>query len=895
MKGPEASREGFARHLKPRVFQRLHAAGLDVEILEGRGDTVRVRHEDGSESDVLDMVGGFGAGLLGHNNPALVKCMQGLLADNRAFLAQATVRGAAGRLAQRLSDIAEAELSFPVVSTLTNSGAEAVEAAIKHAEMERLERAERIDSEATANAHRARIGLRDGTLTFDRDAASKIVGRVVTSYDDLEARVTRSVKALASAAPVFLALQGSFHGKTTGALQLTYLPAFREPWRHIGPDVRFLPVDAPEAAHDACRDARRRYLSLVFDQGRVRVESRYFCAVAAAFAEPIQGEGGVRTVPEAMFESLRQAADEHGFPVVSDEIQCGLGRTGRFFAAPVRADYTLLGKSLGGGLTKIAALCVDSRRYLPELGYLHSSTHAEDDHASEIALEVLRHVTGDGIARVNDRGRRLRERLEKTARVHPHLVREIRGRGLMLGVSLAPPRVKTPLVDLLCDAEALGLVLAGWLLRERRVRVLTTLSSPWVLRVQPSLLLSDESIETFAAALEDGLALIEAGDIEALVRHLVPDAAPPTSQPTPARRPAPVPAGSEPRKVAFLAHFLHATDLGLWEPRLGHWPASACHAFLQRTHRVLGAFEVARQYLRSARGSSVDIHVIGLPFTPELALESLRTGERAWLDALIAEALDQARSAGCDIVGFGGYTSIVTSACRDIVRSDLTVTSGNSLTAGAGLAATFATARELELGDLHLGVVGALGNIGAVMAELAVDQVQSLTLLTSARGARRLEPFAAELRARGAKRVQVATEPTALCDCNVIVSATNSARPVIEPEHLATTPVVLCDVAVPGDASPRIFEERPATVVLAGGSLRAPGGQSLSIEGMALSPGTLYGCLAETALLGMAESGVSPSVGPLVADKVRAMTALAAEHGFTMEANRVHAAERSRE
>src|SRR5690349_10534744 len=98
---PLAGREAFARFLKPRLMELLSAIGLDVVYERGEGDRLFYRDETGREVAVLDLLGGYGAGLLGHNHPAIVACAKEVIEKKRPFHAQASARSLAGHLAER--------------------------------------------------------------------------------------------------------------------------------------------------------------------------------------------------------------------------------------------------------------------------------------------------------------------------------------------------------------------------------------------------------------------------------------------------------------------------------------------------------------------------------------------------------------------------------------------------------------------------------------------------------------------------------------------------------------------------------------------------------------------------------------------------------------------------
>jgi predicted amino acid dehydrogenase len=336
--------------------------------------------------------------------------------------------------------------------------------------------------------------------------------------------------------------------------------------------------------------------------------------------------------------------------------------------------------------------------------------------------------------------------------------------------------------------------------------------------------------------------------------------------------------------IGFLSHFTAPADLRDWEPGLAQFTGAECERFFERAGGMLAPFEVTRVGVRSANGSAVRGVVIGIPFTPAQVTEALRSGNVAWAQELVREGVNFARRLGATLVGFGGYTSIVTNSCRDVVASDIGLTSGNSLTSAAALEALFMAAERIGVRKRRLGVVGAGGNIGMVLVEAVADRVDEIVLVgrEGSRANRLLESAAATLTKRYGVPVEVGTSATALRDCTLIITATSSPRPVILPEHVGDHPVVIVDVAVPGDVHPDVLTERPNAVVLRGGMVTVPGGQEVRVPGMRLGAGEIYGCLAETTLLGLAGVREHFSYGPLTVANVRRILELARMHGFTI-------------
>ena len=941
------SRGNYGDYVKPLVLDYLRAAGLDVTYSRASGDTMYYPGEDGREIAVLDMVGGFGASLVGHNHPEVVAAAEGALAAKLPFHAQASVRGKTGDLAKELVEIAGESTGRKFLVTFANSGAEAVEAALKHAEMERGHRIDAILGRLAAHSHDLRRRLREHTAILAPDLlqeGAKYFGLAsLRGVDDLLHRLYTAASTTLEAPPIFLAVEGAFHGKTSGSVQLTHRREYQAPWRRLGPRSTFLPAGDVAALERAFSRATLPYLDLESDEmGVTRLVEKEFVNIAACFAEPVQGEGGVRELSAEYLHALRDHSQRAGVPFVLDEIQSGMGRTGRFFAGDhsgVVADYYLLSKALGGGLAKISALLVDSERYLEEFGFIHTSTFADDDFSAVVAaktLEIIRRDDSSLIKQCEERGALFLSMLREVQKKHPAQIAEVRGRGLMIGVEMVPQDASlSPLIRVLSDQDLLGFVISGYFLHEHQIRVAPTLSSRATLRLEPSYQIEKADFERFCAALSELAGVLESSDAYRLLRYVVrrrDDA----EMALPERKPkAPRSVRPHSAKVAFLTHFLEPEFLRVWEPSLAPFSVADCEHFLAQTRGMIDPFVVATAELDSSAGTSVHATIIGLPFIPEQAVEAMREGEGEWATELIEKGVELGRQLGCSVVGFGGYTSILTNNCRAVEASDVALTSGNSLTAAAGLDALFLAAHRRGIEHRILGVIGAVGNIGRVLADVAADEVDEMLLIGSGRGQRRLERSAADLCVQLHRRLGSGSAPVGLAksiadagiwerwrsisapndeefgdalwaamqtaerpplriganlsacrECNLLLTATNSARPIVAAEHLADKgPVVICDVAVPRDVDPRVLGERKNVTLLQGGLVKAPMDQVVDVEGMDLRPGEIYGCLGETILLGLAGIGENYSYGSLDALKVRRIREIARTHGFTVEEN----------
>jgi acetylornithine/N-succinyldiaminopimelate aminotransferase len=222
----------------------------------------------------------------------------------------------------------------------------------------------------------------------------------------------------------FVALEHSFHGRTMGSLSVTWDEHYRAPFVPLVPDVTFVPADDPAALSAA-------------------VTSR----TAAVIVEPIQGEGGVRPLGAAMAAAITEACGRTGALLIADEVQCGLGRTGRAFCSPalgLQPDLMAIGKSLGAGVPIAAALFSDRIAASAAFGD-HGSTYGGNLLACRAALVFLEELVDNGLmAHVARVGAHMEARLQALASRH-RFIRTVRGAGLMWGIELDRPAA--PVID----------------------------------------------------------------------------------------------------------------------------------------------------------------------------------------------------------------------------------------------------------------------------------------------------------------------------------------------------------------------------------------------------------------------------------------------------------------
>lgn len=215
---------------------------------------------------------------------------------------------------------------------------------------------------------------------------------------------------------------------------------------------------------------------------------------AAVLVEPVQGEGGIRPLSDACLKGMRDLCDEHGILLMLDEVQCGVGRTGKLFAhewAGVTPDIMMVAKGIGGGFPLGAVLATENAASGMTAG-THGSTYGGNPLGCAVGCAVMDIVADPAfLAEVNRKAGLLRQRLEGLVASHPDIYEEVRGSGLMLGLK--------------CKAVNLDVVKAGY-----GAEVITVPAADNVIRLLPPLTITDDEIAEAVARLDRAAASLGA-------------------------------------------------------------------------------------------------------------------------------------------------------------------------------------------------------------------------------------------------------------------------------------------------------------------------------------------------------------------------------------------------
>jgi acetylornithine/succinyldiaminopimelate/putrescine aminotransferase len=322
-----------------------------------------------------------------------------------------------------------------------------------------------------------------------------------TGSEAMEAAVKVAEKAQGPQRSKVIYAENSFHGKTKGALSITDSPLYRSSFALVDNAVRvpFGDIDAIVRAVEADP------------------------SIGIVVFETIQGGGGIVQATDDFWRNLRSFCDQRGLLWVADEVQCGLGRTGRFFAfehAGVTPDVTALAKSLGGGKCAMAAMIARRNVYMkaygqPKTALIHGpATFGGIGEACCTAIEALNILYDERlIQNAAEQGDHLLSRLRALKGKYPSIIADVRGRGLMVGLELADISQTLPfglrqavsVLDEKLKGSMSGFV-GSLLLRDYGILVAFTEYNRNVIRLEPPLIVQREHIDTFVDALDDLLA-----------------------------------------------------------------------------------------------------------------------------------------------------------------------------------------------------------------------------------------------------------------------------------------------------------------------------------------------------------------------------------------------------
>ena len=275
---------------------------------------------------------------------------------------------------------------------------------------------------------------------------------------------------MAKKKPGIISTKGAFHGKSMGSLSATGRDVFRTPFGPLVPGFTHVPYGDADA-----------------------VEAAINGDTAAVIIEPIQGEGGVIVPPKGYLKALREICDRKDVLLIADEVQTGMGRTGKLFAVEhedVVPDILCLAKALGGGIMPIGAIVARPRLWdsFVEAPFIHTSTFGGNPLACAAAIAAIKVTLEENLAqRAEERGNQFLVPLRKWQAQYPDIISEVRGMGLIIGIEFS-------------DDGYAGFTISEMV--NNKILAAYTLNNPKVIRIEPPLVITEEEVNRALTAFE---------------------------------------------------------------------------------------------------------------------------------------------------------------------------------------------------------------------------------------------------------------------------------------------------------------------------------------------------------------------------------------------------------
>ena len=282
------------------------------------------------------------------------------------------------------------------------------------------------------------------------------------------------VARLATKRTKFVAANNAFHGKTMGSLTATGRDLYRDPFKPLLDGFTHVP-----------------YGDIAAMEAAVTEET------AAVILEPIQGEGGIIVPPAGYLRQVKELCEAKGALFIADEVQTGIGRTGKWFGVDhddVKPDLMACAKALGGGVMPIGAIIGTPKAWqgLVEAPFLHTSTFGGNQLACAAGLAAINAIKEENLLeRGAEAGAYLKAGLEKIAAEFPSVIKEVRGRGMMIGIELTKEGAGGMLMSLMID---------------KSIIVAYTLNNPKVIRMEPPLIMPKEVVNYVLEQFRDAVA-----------------------------------------------------------------------------------------------------------------------------------------------------------------------------------------------------------------------------------------------------------------------------------------------------------------------------------------------------------------------------------------------------
>lgn len=935
----------YVRFCKPILSKAFLSIGLDKYYYKAKGNFLYYQNDDGEDVEVLDLLGGYGATLIGHNNPIIAQQIKNYIDDYTPVHSQFSIRNPAGLLADKINYLLKKEtgINEDFQFCFTSTGAETIEIALKHAEYSRNTEIQQIENELNKN-----FDLLDEKLKFNLSAELLDLFGLDdnSSFIEIYNVIKKFNQEQLNSPPIFIALQHAFHGKMMVTANCTHNEMYRHYLSRLKVNAHFLTEEELSDLTDNQKYQQKfcRYVwSPQIVNDTIQLVSHKVRQVIAIIAEPVQGEGGVYPLSKSQVQNLNRLKDIFNCPLIADEVQSGSGRCGFLVASSdigLNADYYALSKALGAGYMKIGVVAIRKSFFQFGFDLIQSSTFGEDDISCKIALAYL-NLLFDGpnplINRIKTLSEQFAKVLEDLFKKYPDVIKEVRYKGLLLGIEFQSTADSSSYIfQNIAAQNILGYIITGHLLNAANIRVAPSGSAENVVRFEPSLYLEQHHIKLLSERLEQVCLAIRYADAGYILKPIITRGKKQSNKPQDFRKQYHQPEQPADYKVAFINHLISANGLRDIDSSFADFSDEDLQTFINNSNFNLTTIPFKPARIRTKTGESVDFIIYPIPVTSKIISDSIAANDLCWLRAEIEKRIDQAVNDGCYSVGLGMFTSIVTNNGKSIKNNRIKITTGNALTVGMGIRAVKDTLQARNISQFNLAVIGGAGNIGSIYAEILGSECDSLLLVGSNRqdSLQRLQKVKNDIYTNYYKLISqgfpsksgliqrltnvidsmpkdilqqcnsqnsgeyldaylkkhypnetfisVSQSIEDIANCDVIICATNATELFIKSQFIKQNSVI-CDIAVPHNFSETDFTSRNDISFIRGGVVRTPLNDGLDPRVRAyLAENELYACMTESILLALEHYPSNFSYGNISSEQVISIMNLADKFGFSL-------------
>ncbi|MBF0440856.1 MAG: aminotransferase class III-fold pyridoxal phosphate-dependent enzyme [Oligoflexales bacterium] len=852
---------------------------LDKVYVKADGNYLCCLNEKGEEMGILDLLGGGGSTILGHNHPLFLEAIKSMLEANTPVMIRNSIKKESALLTEILNKTVQS--SFPLdnpddyVVHFFNNPSDAFNASINHALMEwNSQRRKHLEKLLNIKA-KIKYRQRQGS-----DAQDEMLHSTLGTIEKI-------IEEIGRLKPMILMLEDSRHKIVPhpGIIMAKGQDMDKNEYeQHVS--IGVLPHTATAGE-----------IEELIDKNSVPLDKQQsFSSVIGVMIEPVLVDGGVIPLSIEIITNIKEACGRKEIPFIADEIQTGTYRTGTFFAMEqygILPDYFMLGGSLGGGISTLSALMIPKTRYQKNFGALYGFTFSENEYFSAVAranIELLRRDDFSNKVKAKVFENKIKTGLIKIKEKYPHIISDIRGRGFLIGIEFASQFSEhhSPFYTFLSDSGYLAHFLASYLLNVHKIQVGTTFINKYTLCLEPSLNISKRDFEGILVAFEDLAEKLSSGRFLALSAHLFPDGKLYHNS----RVCSLIPRKNmlQDKNMPAATYLIHLTDdrsIAGIDPMFSAISRRDREYFINNMAKISGdGILIYEQVVEGAGNQKVLLKIRGIPALARdidpVSREKIFRSDLCKIRKIVQSPINEKSS----FIGLDSLGSVLTKNGLGLEDLGRNVSTGSCLTVASGLELLedHLAGQGLSLRNLKVGIVGASDHLGNIFSQILGEYADELVLLNQTAVEKSLSFQKAvealfQIHNISREKVLVTTSQSNLNKCDIIIIASTSGLNNLDPANLKERAIVL-DVLGNSNFGCRIRSERKEVSYIQGGGIILPRDQKIGLSALQMDGHEIPTHAGEMILMSFARSREMFTFGPITKQNVFEIMKLAKQMGF---------------